>query len=421
MNQQKPILNTHSTALTHYRADDGYRSWMVFVIIIAVTIAGVAYALAQDTSAQMQSQTRHYQVSNLSSLGGTNSGGNSINNRDWVAGYSVLATNDRRHATVWRDNTLIDLKTLGGPNSSVAWNVKNTHGVIVGISQTATPERLGEVWSSAGFYGAPYNTGFINLGFAWENGRMRPLPTLGGENGYATGVNNCDIAVGWAENTCVDSTCVTPQVLQFRPVWWDLDRHDRIYEFPLFHGDSSGAATAINDEGQAVGISGICDQAVGRYTARHAVLWDDDGRVINLGNLGALWWNTPTAINERGDVVGFAGDPAYPEGDYWHGFIWTKRDGMKRLDPLPGHMHSEADGINERRQVVGVSCDADFVDCRAVMWENGVVTDLNGFKGTYAPRLERAKDIDDDGEITGRAIDSTGVRTAFFAQPIKGH
>ena len=87
----------------------------------------------------------------LASLGGTSSGGNSINDQSWVAGYSRLPDRNR-HATLWRNSSLTDLGTLGGPNSSVTWNVKNTAGIIVGISQTLTPEPLGESWSSAAFY-----------------------------------------------------------------------------------------------------------------------------------------------------------------------------------------------------------------------------------------------------------------------------
>src|SRR5437870_508021 len=94
-----------------------------------------------------------YRVSSLDSLGGTSSGGNSINNRNWIAGYSRLPDNQTRHAAVWRHRSLIDLGTLGGPNSSVTWNVKNNRGIIVGISQTADPDPLGEAWSSAAFYG----------------------------------------------------------------------------------------------------------------------------------------------------------------------------------------------------------------------------------------------------------------------------
>jgi hypothetical protein len=36
------------------------------------------------------------------------------------------------------------------------------------------------------------------------------LPTLGGTHGFATGSNNLDQIVGWAENTVRDSSCVVP-------------------------------------------------------------------------------------------------------------------------------------------------------------------------------------------------------------------
>src|SRR5947209_1995995 len=201
MSKQNPVVNTHSISLTHYRADDGYRPWLIFGIVIAVAIGGVVYALAQEPASPGQAPPRTYEITALPSLGGNNSAGNSINNRDIVGGYSVLPSRQARHAVIWRDNTLLDLGTLGGPNSSIAWNVKNNRGILVGISQTATPQPLGEAWSSAAFYSGPFAVGFVNLGFAWENGQMRALPTLGGDNGYATGANNAGIAVGWAENT----------------------------------------------------------------------------------------------------------------------------------------------------------------------------------------------------------------------------
>ena len=396
-------------------------SYMLLTVLIAASCCGAALA---QTQAQAKAKSQ-YHVSNLDTLGGTSSGGNSINDQSWVAGYSRLPDNQSRHAALWRNGSILDLGTLGGPNSSVTWNVKNTEGIIVGISQTAAPDPLGEAWSSAAFYGPPYNVGFINLGFVWEQGQMRGLPTFaGGNNGFATGANNLDQVVGWAENDVHDPACVSPQVLQFRPAMWGLGPPDQINELPLIPGDTSGAATAINDNGQIVGISGICDQAVGRHTARHAVLWENGG-VTDIGNLGANWWNTPTAINQHGDVVGFDGDPAFVEGDILHAFIWTKDNGIQALKPLrgrvPQHVDSEAYGINERRQVVGVSCDANFVDCRAVVWDHGVFpTDLNDLKAPgYSAHLESAKDINNLGEITGRAIDpNTGVRTSYLAVPV---
>src|SRR5262249_27086931 len=156
---------------------------------------------------------------------------------------------------------------------------------------------------------------------------------------------------------------------------------DQIHDLPLVPDDTSGAATAINDNGQIVGISGICDQAVGRHSAKHAVLWEN-GTVTDIyPDAPAPWWNTPTVINQRGDVAGFAGDPADVDGNILHAFIWTKEDGIRLLKPLkhqtPEHVDSEAYGINEARQVVGVSCDADHLDCRAVIWDHSSnATDL---------------------------------------------
>jgi probable HAF family extracellular repeat protein len=398
----------------------------LIVLISICCSATLAPALAQEQRAAKH--TRQYQVSNLPDFGGTSSGGNSINDQSWAAGYSRLPDRNR-HATLWRNGSLSDLGTLGGPNSSVTWNVKNTAGIIVGISQTLTPEPLGESWSSAAFYSTPNNVGYINLGFVWEQNlnQMRGLPNFpGGNNGFATGANNLGQAVGWAENGVHDPTCCCTQVLQFRPAMWTLGPPDQIHELPLIPGDTSGAATAVNDNGQIVGISGICDQAVGRHTAKHAVLWENGG-VTNLGTFPSAWWNTPTAINQHGDIVGFAGDPAFVEGDVLHAFMWTRDDGLRPLKPLKGrtpqHVDSEAYGINERRQVVGVSCDADQTDCRAVVWDHGAYpTDLNDLKGDYSAFLALAKDINDKGEITGRAIDpTTGALIAYLAVPVGGH
>jgi probable HAF family extracellular repeat protein len=406
---------------------------ILFIILTAVCCG----AIPAPAHAQRQAQARarpQYQVSNLPGLG-TNSAGNSINNQTWVAGYSRLAgaLPQPRHAALWRNVVLSDLGTLGGPNSSVAWNVKNTQGIIVGISQTLDPEPNGELWSSFNFYGgaAGYSAaGYINLGFVWEQsqGQMRGLPPFpGGNNGFATGANNLRQAVGWAETGVHDPTCCCQsdpghQVLQFLPAMWSLGPPDQIHELPLLPDDSSGAATAINDNGQIVGISGICDKAEGRRTAKHAVLWEN-GTVTDIyPDAPAPWWNTPTAINQRGDIVGFTGDPAFVEGDVLHAFIWTREDGIRALKPLqhhvPEHLDSEAYGINEARQVVGVSCGDD--GCRAVIWDHSSVpTDLNDLKGSYSAHLETAKDINDNGEITGRAIDATG-RKAYLAVPVRG-
>src|SRR5215471_2595538 len=160
------------------------------LIILAAVSCGAALTPAQAQGPQAVKAKTQYSVSNLPGLGGTSNGGNSINDQTWVAGYARMLDRNR-HAALWRNSLLTDLSTLGGPNSSVTWNVKNTAGIIVGISQTADPEPLGEAWSSAAFYSTPNNVGHINLGFVWENNQMRGLlPFSGGDNSFTTGANN---------------------------------------------------------------------------------------------------------------------------------------------------------------------------------------------------------------------------------------
>ena len=395
------------------------RHLVVRLVVPGVAVLGLS-AYGSGFEASGDDRQVVYHITDLSSLGGTNSRGNSINNPGLVAGYSNLPGNQSRHASVWFHGEHLDLGTLGGPNSSVAWPVKNTSGIIAGIAQTSTPDPLGETWSCRSFFGPPNNTGFTCLGFVWENGLMRALPTLGGNNGFATGVNNRREIVGWAENSVRDPTCVPPQVLQFRAVIWGPgDGETR--ELPLIPGDTSSSATAINDNGQVVGISGMCDQAVGRFTGAHAVLWEH-GSVTDIGNLGGDTWNTPMAINHRGDIVGFAsqaGDD--PDNPRLHAFLWTRRDGIRDLGMLPGHLTSQANGINDRGQIVGTSCPPTG-PCRGFLWEDGVMTDLNAVvESGYSKQIESAQDINAAGEIVGRSLDlATNARTAIVASPIHG-
>lgn len=364
----------------------------------------------------------HYVVNNLPSLGGTDSEGNSINDFGLIAGFSNLAGDQSTHATAWLYGSKFDLGTLGGANSDVAWPVKNDFGVISGIAQTATPDPNGEPWSCSGFLPA---TGDTCLGFVWAFGSKRALPPLnGGNNSFATGTNNRLQTVGWAETGVHDSTCdpTSGQLLQFLPVIWGPGRN-QVQTLPLLYNDKDGSATAINDRGQVVGISGACDQAVGRFTAAHMALWQN-GRVTDLGNLGGSAWNTPMAINQRGDVAGFANVPggATPASLHEHAFLWTRGGGLQDLGVLyPGDVHSQALGINDRGQIVGLSCTAHFASCHGFLWQNGAMTDINTQVSGYSGTIVDAQDINDLGQITGQAVDASGNLVSFWAIPIPNY
>jgi probable HAF family extracellular repeat protein len=386
---------------------------MKFRVFTGVIVLNILASPVQLAAQEPESNNHHrYSLTSLASLGATSSGASSINNRNWVSGFSNLSGDLTQHAVVWAGGETFDLGTLGGPNSSVSWPNHNDH-FVVGIAETPSLDPLGERWSCAAFF--PSSTGHTCLGFVWHDGVMRPLPTLGGNNGYAAGANRLGQIVGWAETAVHDPTCVAPQVLQFEAVIWGPRGND-IQQLPPLAGDPDSAATAINDRGQVVGISGTCYKAVGALSAKHAVLWED-GRAIDIGNLGGIAWNTPAAINNRGEVAGFSDlpgdDPNHPN---FHAFRWTRRAGIEDLGTLPGDRLSLAFGINDRGQVVGQSIGGS--GSRAFLRENGVMLDLNALVPTGSPILIYANDVNNEGRIVGQAYDqSTGEYFSFVAVP----
>jgi probable HAF family extracellular repeat protein len=357
-------------------------------------------------------QYTQYSVTFLGTLGGTFSEPFGMNNKGEVNGISTLPGDGSQHAFLWRDGVMTDLETLGGPNSNGDFGVPfgpNERGEVVGGSETSSPDPLGEDFC---FFG----NNLTCLPFVWKNGVMTPLPTLGGNNGNAGGINNRGQVVGTAENTTPDPTCeeLGPPLnqvdqIQEKPVIW---QEGVISELPTFRGDPDGNANAINDYGWVVGNSGNCSK--GPEFALHALLWQNGG-LTDLGSLGGTLLSAATNINNQGQVVGLsnlAGDTIQ------HAFLWTKAGGMQDLGTLPGDVSSEAKGINDKGQVVGQSCGQN--GCRAFLWQNGVMIDLNtlvpGGGSTFF--MFEAQAINPRGQFVVIAFDTnTGDCCAFLATP----
>lgn len=378
-----------------------------------------------DTTRPLDASARapapRYEVTKFAaSLGGTQSRGTAINGTDWVAGWSNLAGNGTRHAVLWRDGVLTDLGTLGGPSSTVPWPGISDSGMVVGISQTSAVDPLDESWScEEGGFVPNTGTNLVCRAFVWDHDVMNTLPVFsGGTHSFATAVNNRGQVVGWSENGVHDPTCTGQQVLQFRAAIWE-PRRGTMQELPPYPGDSTSAATAINQQGQAVGISGKCDIAVGRFSAMHAVLWDH-GVVTAIPDLGGTVWHTPMDINDHGDVVGFSNPPGPgdPAGDFIaHAFLWTGGPTALDLKTLGDDALSEAFAINNRGQVVGVSFGGSS-GSRAFLFQDDTLYNLNDLV-TSDDVLQSAQDINDAGVITGRLRDHvTGQILMFVATPI---
>jgi uncharacterized membrane protein len=379
-----------------------------YLFVAGCSLGNSGNAVVPARTAVLAGSGSGYTVTVLPSLGGTNSAANTINARGVAMGTSFLSGNTDMHAALWQGSGVTDLKTLGGPNSAVEWPVENGSGYVSGISETSKKDPLGEStqWSCHAFLPDGGSSGDTCVGFVWHEGKMLALPTLGGNNGYGAGMNKNEIA-GWAETKKHDSTCVAPQVLQFLPALWNAGtRKVRALPTLTVNGktDPDGAAVAVNRHGEVVGISGICDQAVGRFTARHAVLWKG-GQVMQLKTLGGISWNTPTAINAAGQIVGFLnrrgktdrmGDPNFIS------VVWTDpASPPTKIGTLPGDALSEPTSINDGGVVLGVS----FPSSHVYIWENGSMTDLTKLVLETYPQLQLVSvgGINDRGEIAGQA------------------
>ncbi|HJQ21661.1 MAG TPA: hypothetical protein VJ867_15035 [Gemmatimonadaceae bacterium] len=393
------------------------RTFLAFTVFTAVALSGCDREITTPMLdrgaplARLETAPR-YDITILPALG-VSTRGTAINAAGSVAGFANL-NDGSRHAALWLSGGVMDLGTLGGMNSSVQWPGINNTGWVVGIAETANADPLGEEWSCSAFF--PAVTHHVCRGFVWRDGAMTALPTFGGTHGFATEANERGQVVGWAETPVHDPTCNAPQVLQFRAALWE-PANGSMRELRPLTGDSTSAATAINDRGQAAGISGACDVAVGEFSAIHAVRWDAAGNPTELPTLGGEAWHTPMDINQGGDIVGFSNPPGVTGGVFdTHAALWPRQGGIVDLGVLPGDEFSEALGINARAQIVGVSC-GDV--CHPVLWENGAIYDLNKLVAPgYANILLSARHINDVGQITGNILETSSGRVlAFVATP----
>jgi probable HAF family extracellular repeat protein len=383
-----------------------YAKGMGVVITVLATVAAHPYLVAQQNSARPQS----YAVIDLGTLGGTFSFGGGVNEQGWVNGESTLQGDQIQHAFLWRNGVILDLLTLGGPNSASSFTL-NDAGLVAGGSETSDLNPLGyQFCDFDGFSDFPPHD---CLPFMWSGGVMTQLPLLRdqygntGNNGIAQLANNRGEIVGVSENTLIDPTCSSP-TLQQRPVVW---KDGVVNELPLLSGDLNGVPTGVNDYGQIVGFGGI-GQCANEFL--HIILWEN-GQPRDLGNLGGVNNNQAQFINNRAQVVGLSDLPGDLTG---HAFLW-QNGVMSDLGTLTGDLSSAGFAINSKGQIVGQSCDAS--GCRAFIWKKGVMTDLNALTLMDSTLyLVAAFGINSRGEITGLGITNAGEPHAYLAIPTKG-
>ncbi len=310
--------------------------------------------------------------------------------------------------------SVTDLGHLPGCDVTFA-QALNDRGQVVGYSyRYVPPGHLGSTLAHA---------------FLWENGRMRRLPTLGGEFGHALDINERGDIAGDAD---------TPDLTL--PVLWPAAA--RRVAVPLAR--RAGRADAVNDRGEAAGVA--------------------EGRLVLWQRAGRREWRPPggagvgvTSLNSRSEVAAFTfeqglyGSAVGQRGLIWrsgqgevlrtlggkHGLCavltdegwgagWSEtlrgerracvwKRGIPAPLPTPGADRSEAAAANRHGVIVGEATLQGR--SRAYLWARGAATDLNT---RLSPRrgwvLHRAVGINDRGQVLGHGL-RRGEQRSFLLTP----
>ena len=293
--------------------------------------------------------------------------------------------NPQFHAVLWQDGKIRDLGTLGGTASFAA--TLNDRGQIIGEALNDIPDPLSILGSGDG------TTLTQTRAFLWQSGKLSDLGTLGGPDSWAMFVNDRgQIAGASYTSDVVDPDTMSPQINAFL---WENGKMKDLGNLGGNNGfiGAPGIVNALNNRGQVVGNMAVTgDQSIDPF------LWDGN-KLFDLGSFGGTF-STATGISDAGDVVGYS----YFTGDaVKHAFFW--RNGvMTDLGTVPGDPCSFAYNINSKGQIVGGSQNPECNPfTHAVLWENdqpGV--DLSTLTSAGADlQLVVAYWINDRGEIVG--------------------
>lgn len=337
-----------------------------------LTVLSVLLSLANIASATQ------YTASDLGALpGGMYSIPYAMNNSgDAVGLASINTANDRYNFFYWDHTT--GLHDLGVPLIGSLGSRKN----FIGIGNSG---KIAYTMLDTSAPGSSYTHLYQRYGL----GPVSDLGIIGGNNSnvpsYIEAINDSGQILATGSNTPSNPSWPAyagvlwqdSSGIRHTSSWWNISSYQDLPK-------------TLNNAGQSTGFST-------QHGYFQALLWDSDGSLTDLGNLGGAD-STPTAINASGTIVGIS-DTAGPFG-YSHAFVWDKINLMRDIGTLPGKSSGVARSINDAGQVVGNSDQYSFLWTEA----QGMVQ-IGGYK-------DYAISINEAGEVIGYST-SSGTCHAF--------
>lgn len=295
-----------------------------------------------------QSQAQTYQITELAPLGSSfYSRATAINNSGQVGGSSNYG------AALW---------TNGVPT------------VVPGGFQVFAMN------DAAHMAGQPYNDPAIHSAGGYFDGTtMVPIaPPAGWWLLYSVGINNGDAIVGQLGPA------------QFEGTTAFLWQKGSFTFLPALSGDVASFAVAVNDSNVAVGNSQTQTMMPVRWVG---------GVPQALGRFDPDTYNSATAINNAGVIVGQSGNVA---------FVWDETHGLQPL-PLGGGAESYPIAIKSGGDILGM------IDDNPVVWKSGAQGYTIVNIGDHLPALAEWSQLEfagmnDSGEICGSGIHNGNYR-----------